>query len=117
MSWVLALALVGLGGAALAALVVALAAWGRWVRLAGGVVGSVGLAATVAAAVNLAVPRACAPGALGPERDRPVVSLVVGGRECREEAVGAVEAVVLTGLLTSAVVARRGRRQAESAAS
>ena len=80
--------------------------WGQWLVTAGGVLGTVGVALTAAAFVNLFVPRTCAPD----EHNLPAVSLVLGHGECLEEGLGQAQLTVLSGqLATTAVAARRLR--------
>ena len=89
-------ALAGLVGAGIAD-------WVRWLLRSGGIVGALGLGLCGVAAANLAVPRTC-DRTLG-ERDRPAVSLVVGGKACRQDALGQVALPFVVGTATSAVVA------------
>jgi hypothetical protein len=107
-AFTLAILLVAAAGALLAFGAMWFGEWASWLLRAGGAIGVVGLALVGIAAANLGLPRSC--GTAPPERDRPAVSVFVGGRACREKAVGQLELPFLVGVAASAVVMTRPRR-------
>lgn len=83
--------------------------WSRWLVRAGGALGVAGLVLTAVATVNLLVPRSCGHGSAA-ERNRPLISVVVGDGDCFRSAMGQVQIAVLVALAASLAVLTRSAR-------
>ena len=116
----LAYALVALGlviGAlvAVAAAVIGVDLWIRWLRAAGTTAVVTALSLTGAAALNTLVPRSCDDGVEGfpPAVQRPLVAAVDGTGACHRLGLAQVALVPLVGVaLSLAVASRRGPQRA-----